>query len=846
LIEGREPLVNHRLSRDDAITVPVSGTAKEIVFAAALSGAVHERWGYCAKDPTILGAAVGEVMMPLQAKDVERFQVEIVYENGLRDTAFPYNLTLKRHVLTGETGLYAVPAGLWPIQSVIFRNRMIDTDVSILAVTLNRSAPPLIPLSGITAACPPQITAPDEIRQNGTLLTIVSGALRLLLDIGDGLHVVSLENGYAPKSSVGGDLLMLRLPDGTVTGRFETRVLSLTDKTAELSCRQNDLACTVTLSVEGDGTLGLDLQAVNTGLSEISCGILFPVLDKVGFADWQDSWYLFPKYQNALSNGHICVYEESAPSFPMQFFDLFSASQNGGLGILTKEKELTVRKYALTKDDTDIHAYVEYPSMYLKLQPVERFDASSAEIFVHAGDWRCAFRRYRDWLSTWYKPYKSQNKDWYRSCFWLMAEITDFYETEAFTHLPPWYDKKTGEYAFKRIMDEQKSLYGCYPDILHLWAWTQDEEIGHPLWGHFGDVDYDRIGGLEPFTKALRSCSGETGAAVSLYLHPTLLSEVYPEAKDYMPELLVKHKSGSVIGIYDDTFRMCHADKRWRDHVMEMYRRVWRETGIRILYVDEFSLRVDNRCYSEKHGHAVPSNLLKTDREFISELRETMPEEVVLYGEYAAVDVNARYIDCNITYHIMDSIRDMIETSWIADDGDDTLGRVYLDLYRFAFPGIVQLVLPMAMRYLSWQPLKSTFFNAEAIYDSFWDAEESRGKEFMAKAFRLKKKYADCFISDAPEPLLDSPLCGVWANRFPGGERTLYTLYNSAYETKRGVLLELPYQPGAVYFDAWNDCLCETERRGDRIRILGCIGAQEVGCIVAEAKKKRTRKKVGG
>jgi hypothetical protein len=768
------------------------------------------------------------------------FQVEIVYENGLHDTAFPYNIILNRHVTTGETGLYAVPVQPWPIQSVIFHNRMIDTDVSILAVTLNQSAQSLIMTQGkqdkkITVL--PQTTEPDGILQNGKLLTIISGALRLVLNTENGLHIVSLENGYAPKSKVNGDLLKLRLPDGILTGDFETEVLSLWSKKVELCCRHDYLVCTVTLSVEGNGTLGLNLQAVNKGDTELSCGILFPVLEHVSFADWQDSWYLFPKYQNTLSNGHICVYEESAPSFPMQFFDLFSESQNSGLGVLTKEKELIVRKYALTKDDTDINAYVEYPSMYMMLQPGEKFDTSPAEIFVHAGDWRAAFGRYRDWLSTWYVPHKSQNKTWYRSCFWLMAEITDFFETEEFTHLPPWYDKKTGEYAFKRIMDEQKSLYGSYPDILHLWAWTQDEELGHPLWGHFGDVDYDRIGGLEPFINALHLCSKETGAQISLYLHPTLLSNVYPEAKEYMPEMLVKNESGGVIGLYDDTFRMCHADKRWCDHVLEMYQRVYRETGIRILYVDEFSLRIGNRCYGENHGHSVPSNLLKTDREFISALREVMPEEVVLYGEYAAVDVNARYIDCNITYHILDSIRDMIETSWMENDGDDTCSRVFLDLYRFAFPSIVQLVLPMAMRYLSWQPLKSTFFNGEAIYDSFWDTEESRGKEFMAKSFRLKKKYIDCFVSDHPETMLKSPLYGVCVNCFPGEKRTLYTLYNSAYETRRGALLELPYQSDMVYYDVWNDRPCETERCGDKIRILGSIDAQEVGCIIVEAKK---------
>ena len=495
------------------------------------------------------------------------------------------------------------------------------------------------------------------------------------------------------------------------------------------------------------------------------------------------------------------------------------------------ERELTVRKYALTKDES-ICAYVEYPAMYMRLAPGETFTASPTDLFVHPGNWQAAFRRYKEWLSTWYRPHKSQNKDWYRRCFWLMAEITDFYETESFTRLPSWYNAQTGEYYFSSIMEEQKSLYGSYPDILHLWGWTFDEKTHHQMWGHFGDTDYERIGGLHNFVAALNDCSEKTGAAVSLYIHPTLLTDSYPEAKQYMPELMTRCEDLSPIGVYDDSFRMCHANDRWKEHVLEMYRRIQRETHVPIMYVDEFSLRTGNRCFAPNHGHAVPSNLLKTDREFISALRDAVDEEIVLYGEYAAVDVNARYIDCNITYHILDSIRDMIENAWTADDSDDSLDRVFLDLYRFAFPGIVQLVLPMAMRHLSWQPLKSTFFNGEAIYDSFWDAEESRGREFMGKAFRIKKQYGDCFASDCPETMIASPLPGVCMNRFPGKGRTLYTLMSRAWETRRGTLLELNDIPGAEYWDVWNDRPITVERKDGVVRIPGEIGAQEVGCIL--------------
>ena len=77
-----------------------------------------------------------------------------------------------------------------------------------------------------------------------------------------------------------------------------------------------------------------------------------------------------------------------------------------------------------------------------------------------------------------------------------------------------------------------------------------------------------------------------------------------------------------------------------------------------------------------------------------------------------------------------------------------------VDLYRFVFPRVVQLVLPNGIMETSWHNLKFIFFNGQAHYDSFWDRFESRGQEFMNQAFRIKKEYRDCFTSDFPEMLV--------------------------------------------------------------------------------------------
>lgn len=814
-------------SRDSHIVIPVGARAKELYFVLAMDGLMLERWGFCAPDPTILGSSQGEVMMPLKVNDVERFAVIVTYADGTVDECFPERVTDHRHEVSGEVGVYGVTTKDCEITSVAFADRMLDTDVLLCALTLNTDAERRLS----DASCARRHHAEKRFSLErrayieGDTLHLENGAFSMTLDTKDGLFVRELSSAFSADFRMAGALLKVIDGDKTVE-HFER--IGLDER--RISYRYGDIVITVFFDTDTENGIRMNMKAENRG-EEKAIGIRFPALSDVCYRTPEDTWYFLPKYQNTESNASCYVYEESAPSFPMQFFDIFSPAEGAGLALTTRERDLKVRKYGMMKQLGRTDAFVEYPEMYGRIAHDGVFRGSEALLFVHEGDWHAAYHSYKDWLSTWYEPYKCQNKKWYREKFWLVAEIRDFIETRDIMKFPVWYEKETGTYNFRMIMEEMTKLYGETPDILHMWAWTWNNDKGHMQWGNFGGSDYDKLGGLENFRNALRDVSDATGAEISLYMHPTLLSDVYPQAETFFPTLRVKNAAGRYIDCLKDSFRMCHANKTWRDFALSMYPRVHEETGVRLLYVDEFSLRVDNRCYADGHGHEVPSNLLKTDRQFISELKDIMPEDVVLYGEYYAVDINARYIDCNISYYILDAINAMIEQGVHSEDGSDELGGVLTDIYRFAFPKIVQLILPMAMRNKTWQPLKATFFNGEAIYDSFWDAEESRGRRFMAKAFRIKKDYADCFSSDEPETMIDACLDAICANRFCGDGRNVYTLYNRSTHTVEGEVLELPYREGTTYVDIWNGCPAEFTVKDGTAYVKTRVTAQNVGAI---------------
>ena len=824
------------ISRDSLTEIPIHQNVSEIFLLIFLSGKRHARCGF-STDGTILGTYCGDVTMPLLANDPEQFAVEIVYADGKRDWAVPLNLGTKRHGISGDAGVYAVPADGGYVEKIVLHNRMLDSDCSVAAATVNPSGERLLPDMLIPELPDKPFRKSEDRREvslRGSRLALQNSALRMEIDISEGMRLLALKSAFTPQlKAKSSSMLQLRQEDGSLITRFELLRAEAGQESAELAYRCGGLELLVSARLSGEHGILWNLKTKNVGDEPQRAGILFPCISGVEYADAEDSWYFFPKYQNIDSNESVFIYEESAPSFPMQFFDVYSPSQQGGLSLTTQERGLTVRKYALEKDENGISFFVEYPSMYGEVLPGEERAGSPTLLTAHTGGWQKSFAIYKNWLDSWYEPYCCQNKQWYRECFWLIAEITDFFETMEFTKLPVWYDREKQECNFLKILEEQKEITGCYPDILHLWSWAYRVKDGvySQQWGNFGSSDYDEYGGVEQFRRALHEVTEKTGTAVSLYLHPTLLSGRYPQSEQYFPKYRVVNEKGEYISIEGDSYRMCHANETWREYAVGMYPRICRELSVPILYVDEFSLRIENRCYDAHHGHPVPSNLLQTDREFIAELKDAVPEEVVLYGEYAAVDVNARYIDCNITYYIIDSVTNLVESAWRGDDGDDRLGRVFTNAYRFAFPKIVQLVLPMAMRNMSWHPQKFIFFNGEAVYDSFWDCEESAGLDFAVKAYRIKKKYADCFSSDEPQTMIETLSPAICANCFPGSGRVLYTLYNRAYSTYRGKVLRVPHEDGAQYYDVWNDEVIVPEIRDGYAEIAMEVHALEVTCI---------------
>ena len=205
---------------------------------------------------------------------------------------------------------------------------------------------------------------------------------------------------------------------------------------------------------------------------------------------------------------------------------MFDERSGGGVWLRTEDRANTERNYFLSKQADGAHLHVEYPGLITQFAAGAQTEFPVTRLGFHGGDWRASVQRYRDWLSTWYQPFKSQDKAWLRKSFWLLAEITDDVPPPFFK-LPAWYDAEKKRPLFRDILAEWERKAGYKPDILHLWAWTYDPKT-IIRWGEYGGRDYDTVGGQPAFQQAIADVQDHLGIPVSLYVNGTLCGKDTP------------------------------------------------------------------------------------------------------------------------------------------------------------------------------------------------------------------------------------------------------------------------------------------------------------------------------
>jgi formylglycine-generating enzyme required for sulfatase activity len=117
--------------------------------------------------------------------------------------------------------------------------------------------------------------------------------------------------------------------------------------------------------------------------------------------------------------------------------------------------------------------------------------------------------------------------------------------------------------------------------------------------------------------------------------------------------------------------------------------------------------------------------------------------------------------------------------------------------------------------------LQYAYFNGVG-YESWeniwgiWNQITPRDAEALRRVARIERQFADLLVSPDWEPHTPTLQYGAFASKFSRGARTLWTVVNRNEYSLTGRQIEIPYTPGARYYDVWNGVVLEPEGRADR------------------------------
>jgi formylglycine-generating enzyme required for sulfatase activity len=134
--------------------------------------------------------------------------------------------------------------------------------------------------------------------------------------------------------------------------------------------------------------------------------------------------------------------------------------------------------------------------------------------------------------------------------------------------------------------------------------------------------------------------------------------------------------------------------------------------------------------------------------------------------------------------------------------------------------------------------LQHAFFNGVG-YESWeniwgiWNGITPRDAEALRRIATIERAVAPLLASADWEPHTPTLQYGVFASKFPGPDRDLWTIVNRNEYDVPGRQMEVPYAAGTHYFDLWNGAELKPEVQGSAALLTFEIEAKGYGAVLA-------------
>ncbi len=811
LAQRPSDLASTRLSEKQRLQFPVNATASEIyvLLLAAFNG----------NDEPVFGEGKLRAI-----KDVDRFRMSVEYTDGTRDDCLPMNVVTRRFGVVAGPQMLVLAAE--PKKTIKFLTLQDDTRQGAFAVagiTLHPSSERRFPDSLENDLL--WLRANPAARQRSASLAfrLADNGLPFLESISDTSDATSnLLSGRQPLiglkvdgQSVAVDKLQ-RIAENPSANREKD------DSLAWFSSEEmHGLALGLRVSQPGADSLRIDACVKNSGTTQHTVMLESPRIGPYRLSSsGQPSFYLVPRRGSVLESGPASFRERYCGLFPVQFLDTFCPEAGHGLSLRTLDTDCLRKYYRLEKDQEQFTLGVEYPDQ--KLEPGATLSAAPAIVKLTDGDWHRGLEAYRNWMSSWNKP-ASPRKPWFR-------EVFNFRQRFLWTW-DPLYDADKGELNLNSAVEEARREFGGM-DYLHLFDWGYYPGLGR-IYGRTGDKSpYEALkGGQEALRGAISGVQIQR-IPVGLYIEGYLLEEQGLLGQKFGKSWqLIDSRKAPVYWPESTEMMICPAPPAWSEVQASTYATKIRELNVDGMYLDQFGFsNVEKDCWSDQHGHAVPSYCVATERDTTRRVRQSMDQarpNVALYTEETPVDVTTQNQDGSFTYAMSSSLH--------------SRSAVPLNMARFAFPDFKTIEILVCDKPTgSWATgVKWVFFNGEAIWlegkaDEWFEPET---RQAIRQCHALLRKHKDAFTGLQPSPLVPTEVPGVFANAFRTNGKTVYTLYNSRHRTIRGPVLRVPHAANNSYSDEWHRHPAEIRIDAQTAILSTDLGPQDVGCLVVQTKQ---------
>lgn len=769
-------------------------------------------------------------------EDVDRFRLRLRYADGTVDECLPGNVT------TGQFEIVAGPQMLCAdadpgkmLQSVDVCDGTSRGGFAVAAVTCRTGGDPLFPRFDESA--PPKVVRRWSSRpaagaagvaiEDGKKVVLENALVRLELESALSPRIRTLRDRVAERELISPEEsapLLSFTTDGKAvpTERIRCVEAKAVGPSADVAGIVYELEDHPGLRVElevgfaANGAVRYRGRLRNTGERTHRLGLTYPSVGPYRLGeDPAGDGYVFPARAPYLGSDNVALEQRYSGTFGVQYMATVNPSAGRGLHLRTEDTTCIERSYALRKDQAGLLLAIRYPERPIAAGATRPL--ADAVLSIGDGDWHRALDDYRRWLKTWYQPV-SPRKGWFR-------EVFNF--RQRFLHwLDPLYEAKSGKIDLEGAVVEAREEFGGM-DYLHLFDWGNCGPHGR-IYGRVGDYSpYDFIkGGRENLHDAIQRIR-ERGVPIGLYIEGYLLDERgklgRAHGKDW--QIITQDGSGARWPNSSEIY-VCPGVEGWRKVQATTYATKVRELDVDGVYIDQFGFAGHWKdCYSDQHGHPVPSYPVRTELATTAAIRQAIDNVkpgVAIYTEESPCDVTTQFQDGSFTYEM--------------NQLHARRAAIPLNLFRFAVPDYKTIEILFCDRpTATWATgVRWTFFNGEGLWlegpADEWFAPQTLAT--IRTCYGVLRRHRDAFTSERPVPLVDTLAGGVLANYFPAEGKEVWTFYNTRHRTFRGTGLRVRHKPDATWHDAWNERAADVRRDGAYDLVRCELGPHGVGCVV--------------